>query len=277
MRIPLPLVSLVVCVLLVAGCTAPPAGTGQAPAPTAQTTAIASGTAGGPSPGGTPGPAAPTPAVSVASTPAPTYTAGGSTGGGTLRVSVLDIGQGDAVLVQTPAGRTMLVDAGDADAGPAVVAALRERDITVIDAATATHAHADHIGGFRAVFARFPVGRFYDAGYPSTSATYEEMLTTIDEQDYRYRTPTRGETIDLDPAIRVDVLAPDGRNAGEIHDNMLVLRLSYGRTSFLLAGDMSAGLERELLAIRGDRREHRPEGRPPRIEVLEHRGLSRGR
>lgn len=208
-----------------AGCTAPPAGM---------------------SPGDTPGPAAPTPAVSVASTPVPTYTAGGSTGGNTLRVSVLDIGQGDAILVQTPAGRTMLVDAGDADAGPGVVAALRERDISVLDAAVATHAHADHIGGFRAVFARLPVGRFYDAGYPATSATYEEMLTMIDEQDYRYSTPTRGETIDLDPAVRIDVLAPDGQNAGEIHDNMLVLRLSYGRTSFLLTGDMSAGLERDL-------------------------------
>ncbi len=231
-----------------AGCTAPPAITGQVPVPTAQVTAAAVPEVAGPSPGGIPGAAAPAPAVSVASTPAPICTAGGSTGGGTLRVSVLDIGQGDAILVQTPTGRTMLVDAGDADAGPEVVAALHERDITVLDAAVATHAHADHIGGFRAVFARFPVGRFYDAGYPSTSATYEKMLTMIDEQDYQFSTPTRGEIIDLDPSVRVDVLSPDGLNAGEIHDNMLVLRLSYGRTSFLLTGDMSAGLERELLS-----------------------------
>lgn len=226
--------------LVSAGCAAPPAGPGHAPAPTAQVTAVASGTAAGVT-------GVPAPAVSVASTPVPTCTAGDSTGAATLRVSVLDIGQGDAVLVQTPGGRIMLVDAGDADAGPEVVAALRERDIGVLDAAVATHAHADHIGGFKAVFARLPVGRFYDAGYPSTSAMYKEMLTTIDEQDYRYSTPTRGETIDLDPAVRIEVLAPDGRNAGEIHDNMLVLRLSYGRTSFLLTGDMSAGLERELV------------------------------
>jgi competence protein ComEC len=233
MRIPLPLVSLIVCAILIAGCTAPPAGPG--PAPTVQATAAPAETASV---------TAPTAAVSASPTPPPTFPAGART----LRVSVLDVGQGDAVLVQSPNGRTMLVDAGDADAGPAVVAALRERDIGVLDAAVATHAHADHIGGFGAVFARFPVGRFYDAGYPSTSATYEEMLTTIDEQDYQYRTPTQGETIDLDPAVRIDVLAPDGQNAGEIHDNMLVLRLSYGRTSFLLAGDMSAGLERELVS-----------------------------
>ncbi len=224
-----------------AGCTAPPAGTGPAPVPTAQVTAAPSGPPAATSPGIT---APPAPVGSVASTPTPTYTAGR----GTLWVSVLDIGQGDALLVQTPAGRTMLVDAGDADAGWEVVTALRERDTGVLDAAVATHPHADHIGGFRAVFARFPVGRFYDAGYPSTSATYEEILTMIEEQDYRYSTPTRGETIDLDPAIRVDVLSPDGQNAGEIHDNMLVLRLTYGRTSFLLAGDMSADLERELVS-----------------------------
>jgi competence protein ComEC len=74
----------------------------------------------------------------------------------------------------------MLLDAGDADAGSRVAADLSARGITSLDAAAISHAHADHIGGYQTVLARFPVGRFYDPGHPQTSSTYERLLTTID-------------------------------------------------------------------------------------------------
>lgn len=185
--------------------------------------------------------------ISYAATPTQPYSSGGNTGGtDTLRISVLDVGQGDSILIRSPAGRTLLVDAGDSDAGSTVVAALRTRGITSLDAAVASHPHADHIGGYATVLSQFPVGRFYDSGYPSTSSTYERLLTTIDQKNIRYSTPTAGQTIDLDPAIRIDVLSPDGRNTGEIHDNMLVMRVSYGLVSFLLAGDMAEDLEARI-------------------------------
>ena len=78
----------------------------------------------------------------------------------------------------------------------------------------------------RPVLSQFSVGRFYDTGYPSTSSTYEKLLTTIDPKKIKFITPSTGQTIDLDPAVRSDVIYPDGSNKGEIHDNMLVLRLS---------------------------------------------------
>ncbi len=188
-----------------------------------------------------------TPATAtVSSTPAPTYTVGGTTTAGTLRVSVLDVGQGDSILIQSPAGKTMLVDAGDTDAGSRVVAGLKARGVTSLDAAVASHAHADHIGGYQAVLSQFSVGTFYDSGYPSTSSIYENLLTTIDKKNIKFITPTAGQTIDLDPDVRIDVLSPDGKNTGEIHDNMLVLRLSYGSTSFLLTGDMPDTLEKQI-------------------------------
>ena len=221
-------IPLLVCAILIAGCTSPST---EAPR-----TAAANGTS----------------AISVASTPAPTYAAGGTTGGsspagaGTLRVSVLDVGQGDSILIQSPGGKTMLVDAGDSDAGPTVVAALRARGITSLDAAAASHAHADHIGGYATVLSQFPVGRFYDSGYATASSTYERLLTTIDEKNIRYSTPTAGQTIDLDPAVRIDVLSPDATPSKEIHDDMLVLRLSFGKVSFLLAGDMAEDLEARI-------------------------------
>jgi len=226
------LICLLVVALLAVGCTAPVDRPGASPT---STTAPAASVATVTSPG----------ATSVLSTPAATYTLSGTTGG-TLSISVLDVGQGDSILIRTPGGKTMLVDAGESDAGSRVVADLRSLGIVSLDAAVATHAHADHIGGYQTILSTFPVGVFYDSGYPATSATYERLLTTIDQKNIRYVTPTRGQTIDLDPAVRIDVFSPDGSNKGEIHDNMLVLRLSYGTFSALLAGDMPDTLEREI-------------------------------
>lgn len=179
---------------------------------------------------------------------APTYTSGGTTQGGTgtLRVSILEVGQGDSILIQSPGGKTMLLDAGDSDSGDRVATMLSERGISSIDAAVISHAHTDHIGGYQTVLSRFPVVQFYDPGYPHTSSTYEKLLTTIDHKNIRYSTPTTGQTIELDPAIRLDVLSPDGRNVGDLNDNMLVLRLSYGSVSFFFAGDMEESLEKRI-------------------------------
>ncbi len=134
-------------------------------------------------------------------------------GDGTLRVSVLDVGQGDSILIQSLGGKTMLVDAGDSDAGDTVVSALRSRGVASIDAAVANHAHADHIGGYATVLSQFHVARFYDSGYPSTSPTYERLPTTIDEKSIRYRTPTAGQTIDLDPVVRISFCSRFGAEA----------------------------------------------------------------
>ena len=142
----------------------------------------------------------------------------------------------------------MLIDAGPSDAGSRVVADLKARGITSLDAAVASHGDADHIGGYQAVLSQFSVAHFYDPGYPDTTATYEKLLTTIDQKNIKYTTPTAGQTIDLDPAVRIDVLSPNRKNTGGTNDNMLVLRLSYGRTSFLLAGDMPDTLEKQILS-----------------------------
>jgi len=120
-------------------------------------------------------------------------------------------------------------------AGPTVVVALRSRGVSSIDAVAASHAHADHIGGYHAVLSRLPVARFYDSGYPSTSSNDKRPLITGDVKNIRLSTLTAGQTIDLDPAIRIDMLITDGTTSPESHDSMLVLQVSYGSVSFLLS------------------------------------------
>ena len=233
MRKTLVLVCLLLCGLLIAGCTSTTTTTKATTvaAVSTPTTQITTTDTSGP--------------IFVSSTPAATYTVGGTTAG-TLKVSVLDVGQGDSILIQSPAGKTMLIDAGPSDGGSRVVADLKARGITSLDAAVASHGDADHIGGYQVVLSQFSVAHFYDPGYPHTTSTYEKLLTTIDQKNIKYTTPTAGQSIDLDPAVRIDVLSPDGKNAGGTNDNMLVLRLSYGSTSFLLAGDMPDTLEQKI-------------------------------
>ncbi|MFA4972464.1 MAG: MBL fold metallo-hydrolase [bacterium] len=90
---------------------------------------------------------------------------------GSLVVRFLDVSQGDAILLQSASGKTMLVDAGPTSAGSSVVSTLRDLGITSLDVVVATHPHEDHIGGMAAVLAAFPVKEFIDIGYPHTTST----------------------------------------------------------------------------------------------------------
>lgn len=93
-----------------------------------------------------------------------------------LRVTFLDVGQGDAVLLQAPEGQTALVDAGRGD----VVPLLREMGVEQIDLLVATHPHADHIGGMAGVIQSMPVRFYMDNGQPHTTATYRRLVAALE-------------------------------------------------------------------------------------------------
>lgn len=160
-----------------------------------------------------------------------------------LVVHFIDVGQGDAALVQFPNGKTLLVDGGPTVAGPAVVAYLREAGVSRPDAVVSSHPHEDHIGGLSAVLDAFPVGLVVDSGYPHATQTYEHYLRKVDQKNIRYRLGRRGLTLDLDPAVAVRVLWPMDPLPKEINDSSIVLKLTYGSVSFLFAGDVSSKVE----------------------------------
>ncbi|HEY3416771.1 MAG TPA: MBL fold metallo-hydrolase [Armatimonadota bacterium] len=158
-----------------------------------------------------------------------------------LVVSVINVGQGDSILVQFPDGKDMLVDAGDSGHGTAVVSYLRSRAIKRIDILVASHPHADHIGGMPAVFAALPVGKVWDSGYNQGSRTQQQFLQTIRQKHIAFGTPRAGFSQSVG-GVRIDVLAP-GKTLltgtdSDANNNSLVLRLAYGATSVLLPGDM---------------------------------------
>ena len=149
-----------------------------------------------------------------------------------LRITFLDVGQGDAVLIRAPEGQTALVDAGPDD----VVRLLRELKVERIDLLVATHPHADHIGGMAGVIESIPVRFYMDNGDTHTTRTYQRLLAALDarpEITYLEATP---RTISLGSAeIEVLPLLPPG--TASHNDRSVALVVRFGDFTAFLSGD----------------------------------------
>ena len=150
---------------------------------------------------------------------------------GQLEVVFLDVGQGEAILIRSPEGRTALVDAGP---GSVAHVLARRYGVDSVDLAVATHPHADHIGGMVAVLLSFPVRYYMDNGAPHTTSTYSHLMATVERSDVTYLRAT-DRTVELG-SVNIQVLPPpedaDGRN-----NRSIGLLVEYGEFRALLTGD----------------------------------------
>ena len=150
-----------------------------------------------------------------------------------VEVTFLDVGQGDAILVRSPEGKTALVDAGP---DPGIVAQLRAHGVDTLDLVVATHPHADHIGGMAAVLRAIPVRYYMDDGIPHTTATYLELMRTVRASDITYLRPT-ARAIRLG-SVALEVLPPAaGVAADDLNDASVGLVVRLGSFRALLPGD----------------------------------------
>ncbi|HEY3500378.1 MAG TPA: DNA internalization-related competence protein ComEC/Rec2 [Polyangiaceae bacterium] len=187
--------------------------------------------------------------------------AGRSTG--VLRISMLDVGQGDATLVEFPDGAAWLVDAGGmvgnpVDTGQAVVLpVLRAKRRTRLEVVVLTHPHPDHFGGLPAVLRGVEVGELWDSGQGEAHGAgpvYAELLALARARGIPVRRPPELCGRPRRPGgVRVELVSPcpsyvPGRDA---NDNSLVLHLAFGARAALLTGDAEAAAERDLVARRG--------------------------
>ncbi len=167
---------------------------------------------------------------------------------GNLNVYFFDVGQGDSALIVFK-NTTILVDAGESDKGDVVVGDIQSLGISRIDLLVATHPHSDHIGGMEKVLGSFEVGQVVDAGMPHPSPLYRQFLDEVGSRHIPYTVAHEGQSIDLDPALRILVLSPPVRHTGDdLNDNSVVLRISYGTFDVLLTGDADMSAEDRMLA-----------------------------
>lgn len=177
-----------------------------------------------------------------------------------IEIHVIDVGQGDAIAVRSPAGRWVLVDAGVAtdsyDAGARlVVPYLGRRGVQRLEGLVVTHPDADHMGGAGSVMAALRPHWVADPGVPAPKAGYLALLKTAAAGGVRWVALRRGMDITLDGMV-VQVLHPD-ETAGllEANDASVVLRVVYGEFEALLTGDAPTEVERDLVRLYGRRLE----------------------
>ena len=166
---------------------------------------------------------------------------------GELSLVVLDVGQGDSLLLCSE-GKWALVDAGTPESAPVVLKALKDYGVSSLELAVATHPHADHIGGMAAVLDACPPGEFWMPDAVHTSAAYENMLDAVERSGADAVLAQTGDTFALGSA-RITVLSPgeDAPYAGSLNNMSLVLLCEGGGVRLLLTGDAELPVEQALL------------------------------
>jgi competence protein ComEC len=166
-----------------------------------------------------------------------------------LKVHFIDVGQGDAILIQTPLGQNMLVDAGDNDYGSLVVNYLISQGIKDLDVVVGTHPHADHIGGLDTVLNRFPVKNIYMPKVTNTTQSFRDVLKAVENRGLKITAAKAGVDIPLD-GIGCHIIAPIQNLYEDLNDYSAVIKLEYGSQSFLLTGDAGTESEGQILALK---------------------------
>jgi competence protein ComEC len=176
---------------------------------------------------------------------------------GRLRLTVFDVGQGDAMLLQMPRGSALMVDAGGVafgastfDIGSRVLApALWANGVRSLDVLALTHGDPDHVGGARSILRDFHPREVWEGVPVAHHLALREMLAEARLAGSRVEPRRAGDRFDIEGA-QVRILhppPPDWERFRVRNDDSLVLEVRYGETALLLTGDISAEVERSLI------------------------------
>jgi len=167
-----------------------------------------------------------------------------------LEVDFLDVGQGDAIFIQAPNGNQILLDGGPNKKVLNQLSKVMPFYDRSIDLIIESHPDNDHIEGFIDALKKYNIGAIMESGVMVDTPVYQELEKTAKDKNIQKVLAKRGMRINLGDGIFIDVLLPTVNNPNfSPHDGMVVLKLNYGKNSFLLAGDMEEKMEKYLISI----------------------------
>lgn len=159
---------------------------------------------------------------------------------GYLTARVLDIGQGDCILIRTPNKKTIIIDAGDYRDKAAVTTKLAKFGVEEIEYMIITHPDADHIGAAADIINKYPIKNFIMTRATKSSKTYENMITALEKhQDINIINGESGYKFDVD-GVSFELLWPKGILSSKANETSIVTRVQYGKNTMLFMGDAEA-------------------------------------
>lgn len=172
---------------------------------------------------------------------------------GEMEVHFIDVGNADSILIRQ-GEQNLLIDAGERGDVDDILTYLQQHGVEKLDLVIATHPHADHIGAMDQVIKNHPIAKFVMSFMPEeatpTTATYEKMLTALDQKNVVVEEAKPGTVYELGEA-RVQILAPL-KETEETNDMSVVTRVTFGQHSFLFTGDAGTAVEKQLLSSEFD-------------------------
>lgn len=163
-----------------------------------------------------------------------------------LSVHIIDVGQGDSILIKTPSSKNILIDSGDEDSERILKSYLKKEKIKKLDMVFASHPDTDHIGSLDYVINNFQVNDVYMPEASSDHTAFYNLITSCDSQNIDISYLYKGDLINIDDNILLEVLSPsyiqDDSNL-----NSLVLKLNFKDKSFLFTGDSEISNELDIL------------------------------
>jgi len=160
-----------------------------------------------------------------------------------LQVHFIDVGQGDSILIDFGKNE-VLIDGGEESSG--VENYINSYVEGPLEVMVATHPHTDHIGGLIKVLDNFQVKEIWLNGDTSNSKTYQQFIAAVDSESTNVYKAKEGGVISLD-SLNFTILNPPSILFSDTNNNSIVLRLKYGNTTFLFAGDAEQEAEADML------------------------------
>ncbi len=165
---------------------------------------------------------------------------------GGMAVHFIDVGQGDAALILTE-DASVLIDTGTTDSGEKVAAYIKERTDT-IDYMILSHPHEDHIGGAGIIMNRVNVKNVIMPDVSADSSSFDKLLDALVTINPKLYSAKKGDTYTVG-RLKLEIFSPGPDNMYDDTNNMsVVLKVTFGDTSFMFAGDAEAVVEEDLLA-----------------------------
>src|SRR3989344_2748869 len=165
-----------------------------------------------------------------------------------LTFAMLDVGQGDALFIESPTGTQIIFDAGSAHKVLGPLRKVISPFDKSIDAMVITNPDADHIGGFVDVFKNYKVEKVFESGTWNDSKTFQNLKMEIKNQNIPNILLKKGMRLNIGGGAVIDILFPDRDvSAWAPNNGSIVARLSYGSTSIMLTGDSTTTTEKIIL------------------------------